>query len=300
MKVARCCLYWIALSFLITACQLQDSYSGKIILNGTQELASGSTLDGDLILLGGTFLQHPDSTIGGSVHILDGLAHIGGEVRGNTTLLGGELTVLAGSILKGDLTAPAGTLTISPAARIEGKLTGSSAVDKANTPPASLPSTAGRWFHLLLEIPLLAMVGYFTARFYPTQIHVIREALVHHPFACTAMGLLAMVAGLSLAITMAYTTLLIPVSALLLVLMLFAATFGAVPAAVGLGKWTMRHFQSSPPATTTAAILGMLLLVLIAEILRYLPWIGNLMVISLLLTAFGASLLTRFGAQRVV
>jgi len=275
MKVARCCLYWIALSFLLTACQLQDSYSGKIILNGTQELASGSTLDGDLVLLGGTFLQQPGSTIGGSVHILDGSAHISGEVRGNTTLLGGELTILAGSILRGDLTAPAGALTMSPDARIEGELTGSPAVDKANAPPASLPPTAGRWFHLLVEIPLLAMVGYFTARFYPTQIHVIREALVRHPFACTALGLLAMIAGLSLSVLLAYTILLIPVSALLLVLMLFATTFGAVPAALGLGQWALYRFQSSPPRPSTAAILGMLLLVLIAEILRYLRWIGN-------------------------
>lgn len=299
MKVPRYYLSWIALSFLLTACQLQDSYNGKIILNGPQELALGSILEGDLILLGGTFLQHPGSTIEGSVHIFGGLAHIGGEVRGNTTLLGGELTVLDGSILRGDLTAPGGALTISPAARIEGELTGGPSIEKANAPPAWLPSTAGRWFHLLLEIPLLALVGYLAARFYLPQINVIQSALVHHPLACTALGLLAMVAGLSLVITMAYTILLIPVSAMLLLLMLLAATFGAVPVAVGLGKWTMRHFQSSPTSTNTAAVLGMLLLAVIAEILRYLPWIGNLLVITLLLTAFGASLLTRFGGQAV-
>lgn len=299
MKYSRCCLYWIVLSFLLTACQVQDSYSGKIILNGTQELASGKSLDGDVFLLGGTFVQQPGSTIGGSVQIIDGQAHIGGEVRGNMTLLGGELTVLAGSVLRGDLTAPGGTLTVSPAARIEGELTSSRAADKAGVPPILLSSTAGRFIHLLLEIPLLALVGYLAARFYPPQIHVIQEALVRHPFACTALGLLAMVAGLSLAILMAYTILLLPVSALLLVLMLFATTFGAVPVAAGLGKWTMRHIQSSPTSTTTAAILGMLLLAVMAEILRYLPWIGNLLVITLLLTAFGASLLTRFGGQAV-
>lgn len=299
MKYARCCLYWIALSFLLTACQLQDSYSGKIILNGTQDLTSGRSLDGDLVLLGGTFIQHPGSTIDGSVHIINGQARIGGEVRGNTTLLGGELTVLAGSVLRGDLTAPAGALTVSPAARIKGELSGRPDAGKAGAPPVQLPSTAGRWIHLLIEIPLLALVGYLAARYYSPQIYVIQGALVRHPFACTALGLLAMVAGLSLAITMAYTILLIPVSALLLVLMLFAATFGAVPAAVGVGKWTMSHFQSSPPVTTTAAILGMLLLAMMAEILRYLPWIGDLLVIGLLLTAFGASLLTRFGAQTV-
>lgn len=299
MKVARCCLYWIALSFLLTACQLQDSYSGKIILNGTQELTSGTSLDGDLILLGGTFAQQPDSAIRGSVHILGGQAYIGGEVRGNTTLLGGELTILAGSVLRGDLTAPAGALTVSSAARVEGELTRSAAAGNSGASPVPLPSTAGRWFHLLLEIPVLALVGYLTARFYPPQIQVVQEALVRHLFACTALGLLAMVAGLSLAIMMAYTILLIPVSALLLVLMLFAATFGAVPAAVQLGQWALQRLQPSPPRTTTAAILGMLLLAVMAEILRYLPWFGNLLVIALLLTAFGASLLTRFGAQRV-
>lgn len=297
MKYARCCLSWIALSFLLTACQLQDSYSGKIILNGKQELASGSSLDGDLILLGGTFRQQPSSTIRGSVHIIGGKANIGGEVSGNTTLLGGELTVLAGAVLKGDLTAPAGALTVSPAARVEGELSHSAAADKAGAPQVPVPSTAGRWFHLLIEIPLLALVGYFATRFYPPQMHVIQEALVRHPLACTALGLLAMLAGLSLAILMAYTILLIPISALLLMFMLFASTFGAVPVAVALGKWTMGHFRSSPPATTTAVILGMLMLSVLAEILRYLPWIGNLLVIALLLTAFGASLMTRFGAQ---
>ncbi len=299
MKVVRCCLSWIALSFLLTACQLQDSYSGKIILNGTQELVSGSILDGDLILLGGTFLQHPGSTIDGSVHILGGLAQIGGKVNGNVILLGGKLTVLAGLVLSGDLIAPAGTLTVSPAARIEGKLTGGSIANKASAPVAFLPPTASKWFHLLLEIPLLAMVSYFAARFYPPQIHIIRETLVRHPFACTALGLLGMIAGLSLSILLAYTLLLIPVSAFLLLLMLLAATFGAVPAAVQLGQWALQQFRFSSPRITTAAILGMLLLVLIAEILRYIPWIGNLIVITLLLTAYGASLLTHFGAQSV-
>jgi hypothetical protein len=93
---------------------------------------------------------------------------------------------------------------------------------------------------------------------------------------------------------------LLPVSLVLLGLMLLAATFGAVPAAVLLGTRAWALLRLSPPTPPAAAVWGMLILSLLAELLHFIPLLGDLLVIALLLTALGAALLTRFGAQSYI
>lgn len=294
MKV-HCLLYALILLLLLTGCQTPEVISGKLILHGEHIQPSGSAFDGELLLLGGAFTQQTGSTIQGSIHMAGGLAHLSGTVNGSVTVLDGALTLAPEAVLLGDLNILGGSITQSTDTRIDGQVNRRS----AGTPPAeSLPVAlpGGMVARLLVEVPLLALVGALAARYYPAQMRVLKQTLATRPLVCTATGLLAAVAGLSLAIVMGYTLLLLPASFLLLAFLLFAATVGAAPVALWLGRSILHRLRPSPCPDTWSAVLGMLLLAGLAELLRFVPIIGGLLAIALLLTALGAALLTRFGA----
>ncbi|MDD5368793.1 MAG: hypothetical protein PHQ40_06905 [Anaerolineaceae bacterium] len=287
----------IFLSVLLAGCHLPDSVSGKTIFAGEHRLERGETLEGDLIVFGGNGTLEPGSVVTGSMIILGGQITSGGKVNSNVDLLIGSLKLLPSAEITGDLILAGGAVVGEEIAQIEGKVTRSPA-KKTNGRAVLIPSPiAGRLITLLLELPLLAAFAAGVEHFFPRRLKVIQETALRYFWLCAALGALGWAVGLSLVVFMAYTILLLPVCLLGLGLIFLAATLGATAYARPLGGWllAMLRWKVHPEGQI---LLGMTLLILMVELVRYIPFIGSVLIAVLLVTAFGAVLITRAGTSR--
>jgi hypothetical protein len=281
------------IGLLLSGCQLQDSYSGKVIFSGAHVLRAGETIDGELLVLGGSIQLEENSRVRGSLHLLEGSVDLAGTVEKDMNVLLGQAVLQAPAVVGGSLTISGGEVDQMQGARVEG------GVHRAASPPENGgPSgQAGRLVTFLLQAPLLAGLAFLVVRFLPGFVENIGQAGTRYFLASFSVGILGWVVGLSLLLIMAYTILLLPLTVLGFLAMLAATSYGAIPYALWIGQQLILRLGWRLPAAVCAA-LGMVILVSIVELLRFVPVIGGLLPLVMLTAAFGAALLTRFGFYR--
>jgi hypothetical protein len=181
---------------------LQDSYGGKIVLDGNQLLQAGHTLDGEWIAFGGESFLASGSLLTGSLHILGGKVTASGRIVGNVTLLAGELVLLPGTEIGGDFNVGGGKLAGLENVRIQGKTNyRPDPGNQANRP--SLSKGTGWLVTFILKILFLALFAFLVQRYFPFQISQIETAGTRYLLVSAAQGILAWVVDLSLIVLMA-------------------------------------------------------------------------------------------------
>ncbi len=282
----------VGLLVLLSGCQLQDSYSGKIILSGTHTIGANETVAGELVVLGGKVALQPGSRVSGSVHVFDGSVRIDDDVAGDVLVLAGTVELGPQAVVHGDLNPVGGTVSMQAGAKVLGRIQESAATGEEQP-----GGQAGRLLTFGLELVLLTGLAYGCARFLPGALANVGLAAIRYWLPSAALGLLAWVVGLSLIVLIAYTILLIPLAVVLFFSMLAASAYGAVPYGIWIGHWISARLGWKVSLRVEAA-LGMATLICLIEALRWLPIIGPVLPLPLLSAAFGAVWLSRFGMQR--
>jgi cytoskeletal protein CcmA (bactofilin family) len=296
MNRFRILIAFITFGLLLSGCQLQDSYSGRVIFSGTHALEAGETITGELLILGGSIRLDEDARVTGSVHLLDGSLDLAGAVDGDINVILGRAVLRPQALVDGSLNLSGGDLELAEGARIRGSV--NRAVDPA--PDRTVwGGQAGQLVTILLEFVLLSGLAFLVVRFLPGFLANVEQAATRYFLVSFSVGLLGWVVGLSLLVIMAYTILLLPLTLLGFLAMLAATSYGAVPYALWIGRWVSRRLGWHLHAPASAA-LGMVLLVLLVELLRFVPVLGGILPLTMLVTAFGAALLTRFGLYRFI
>jgi hypothetical protein len=113
------------------------------------------------------------------------------------------------------------------------------------------------------------------------------------------MGLLTGVVGLSLLVLMAFTIVLIPVSLLGLFALGLMVAFGWAAMGAGAGAWLAAKlgFKFSASASAFA---GAFLLMLVLDLLNWIPLVGAPLAILISVNGLGAVLLTRLGMVKFI
>ncbi len=297
MKRLAIVIFVLMTAFVLSACELQDAYSGKIVLSGEHVLKAGEALDGELLVTGGQVDLQPGSQLNGSLYILGGNVKAGGEISGDVTILLGELSLTPQALVKGSLNVGGGVLERAPQARILGGTISSSAGQIPDPQRQSTRSLVNRLVSILIESPILAALAYLAVHRFPRQITNIEHAVSKYFLLSGSLGLLTWFVSISLLVLMAFTILLIPVTLIGIGMLLLATAYGAIPFALILGRWTAQRLKWNLPRAGKAAI-GMVLLVCIFELSQLIPWVGALPALILMVVGFGAVLLTRFGLRR--
>ena len=297
MKKRVAMLLIIVAAFFLSACELKDAYSGRIILNGEHVLKPGESLDGELLVTGGQVDLQPGSHLNGSLYVLGGEVKAAGEISGDVTILLGELSLTPEALVRGSLSVGGGMLQRAPQAQILGGTITSSAGQIPEPQHQSRRSLANRLVSILIEGPILAILAYLAVHRFPKQISYIEKAASNYTLLSGSVGLLTWFVGVSLLVLMAFTILLIPATLIGIGVLLLATAYGAIPFALILGRWTAQQLKWKLTRAGKAA-LGMLLLVCIFELSQLIPWVGSLAVLALMMVGFGAVLLTRFGLRR--
>lgn len=285
------------LAFLLSACGTNGCYTLTLITNGEHQLAQD--IQGDLIILGGEASLIEGVTLSGNAHLLLGKLTIDGKVSGDVNFLNGDLTLGKAAVIRGDLNMGGGSYHSSQSSMIEGKVNTGAGIPLPDMPVRKRSMGISFWVRALAYGFISGLAAAGLVRYFQGGIGHIREAITHHSLACTAIGILTGIVGISLLVTMAYTILLIPISLLGIVVLGVGVFLGWVGLGSELGRFLFR-FSKRPFKPSQAAFIGMLIFTLGTELLASLPAIGSLLSLTMVFIGLGAVMLTRFGLRRFV
>lgn len=285
---------------LTTGCGQKGRYGATLIAEGTHEVASGESLKGELIVMGGEARLAENSRIEGSVYVLGGNLDVAGEIDGNVAALGGSVVLHPGSRVHGDLRVGGADVTIPEGPVVDG--------DVISGMDVAMPLSPGWWSDrslgaqvawLLARTVVVAALAFLAVRLIPRPVSRVANALTGQPVVSGAVGLLAAVVAPSLLVAMAFTVILAPVAVVGFVLLGATIAYGWI--AIGLvagqrlGRW--RGWKASPAVLASAGTLVFtLVLTGIAE-LPFVGIIGDVFTLVSVAVGFGAVLLTRFGLR---
>ena len=274
---------------------------GKVIFGSNFTLESGDTFTGDLVVFGGNVTVEKDADLNGNLVVFGGRVGSDGSVAGDVVIIGGQVNLDEHAKVTGDVVTIGGQLEKSEGAVIEGDVLNNVQPD-ITFPSGKLPSNGPTppalnfdfGFNLIAQIFkvfFLAVVAagfaMLLSLFWQPQMERAGDAVVSQPLMAGAIGLLAVLIGLLLVLTI------IPP-----IVVGFAWLFGMMALGLEVGqRFTTAINQSWSPVLTVG--LGTFLLVLVGGAFGFVPCLGGLAQFMLALLAIGSVVMTRFGTRAV-
>jgi hypothetical protein len=235
--------------------------------------------------------------VDGTVHLLMGRLALNGTITGDVSFMNGELSLGPSARIEGDLNLGGGSFHRSPGSVIEGTINTGAGVSLPAIPERETPLDWSFWLRAMVSGMLSGLIAAGLARYFPSVTGRIAEVITAHSLACGAMGILVGIVGISLAVTMAYTILLIPVSILLLFLLAAAVFLGWIGLGSELGRFLVR-VSKRPIRPSMAAFIGTFAFMPAFQLLTSIPLFGGLLGIAMAAVGLGSVSLTRFGLRR--
>ncbi len=306
---------------------------GKILFGGAYTLASGETLDGDLLVFGGVVTIQRDAEVDGDVAVIGGTAVIDGRVDGDIVALGGTISLGPSAEIDGDATAIGGVIDRDPAALVHGNIVETNpkeemgGADRLNpddsqiAPPApdqwedafdALPERPGHGgpFGWLLRMfldgmsavawtAILAALGVFMVLLAPRPTERVANAMRHNIILAFGVGLIASLLSIPVMLLLAITICLIPIAIAIPFILLIAWLFGWLSLGWLFGKEILKSARSTNATPVWEVIIGVAILTLLWRLPAIMPCVGGLASFLVLFVAgniaIGGVLLTRFG-----
>ena len=280
-------------------------FEDKIVFGGSYTLASGETLDGNLVVLGGNALLEQGSTVNGDVILMGGNLEANGSIEGNVVGLGGLVSLGGISFVKGDVTMIGAQLDKADGARVEGRVITSVRAPLTFTFPGGVQvprfgvnvSPELSFIGFFLKVLVWAALAVLVVLFLPEHTRRVGQTTVSQPLISGGLGLLTVVVLPVLMLALIVTILLIPVSLLVAALAVLAWMFGLIALGLEVGKRLAELFKREwAPAAAAGAGTFVLILVLngIREVVPCVGWVAPALAG---MVGLGAVLLTRFGMQ---
>jgi hypothetical protein len=288
---------------------------GRVILGGDFTLASGETLDGDLVVLGGNARTEQGSVITGAVFIAGGNLQLDGTVNGDISVLGGNVDLMSNAIVKGNVSSIGGNVNRAEGAQVLGQVVTGDGFDVPfriqpvpNVPGGvEVPFAGGRiWADTfrplaglgwsIFQSLMLAALAVLVVMFAPVATGRVSNAILDQPIIAGGLGILTGIVFPALLVLLALTICLIPFSLLGLIVLIVAGVFGWIAVGLEVGKriGTMFSWQLHPAG---AAGLGTLIVGLLADGIGFIPCVGWLAPALVSAIGLGGVVLTRFGTR---
>lgn len=266
--------------FLLLAANGVEPAAVEMHFDGERTLEE---VDSVLIVAGGDVSVPEETTVAGRVYVIDGRFEVAGTVDGHVTQLAGRVSVPETGAIAGEFRTLAGESSVAEGAQI-----GTRSVLEVEETRSE--GGAGGLF-VLLHVLGLAAIGFLVARWRPELVENVAEAVVGHPGVSTVTGGFVGAVALVLLVFMAFTILLLPVSALGL---------GALGLAVAFGQVAIGYAMAGPlPVERPGrrAGVGAVLVVVFFQVVELVPLVGSVLVGVISIAGFGAALITYFGLR---
>lgn len=275
-----------------------------VVLGNSYTLQSGQTLNDNLFIFGGNVSLMSGSTINGNVLVLGGTAQAAGTINGNVTVVGGTLNLAATSILNGNLTTSGTALNRDPGARITGQVNINSTGTKIIVPgQVQIPNVnintnpVLRVIGFFLRLFLWVLVAMILAMFIPNHLARTSQTALSQPLISGGLGLVTVIIVPILAVLLAITICLIPVSLVGILLLIIAWFFGLISLGYEVGKRISSTSKVAWHPALSAGLGTLLLMAVLNGVEALIPCVGWIPKILVGLFGLGAVLLTQFGMK---
>ncbi|MBN1579161.1 MAG: polymer-forming cytoskeletal protein [Anaerolineae bacterium] len=297
---------------------LADGPEGDVVIWGDNyTLGKDQKIDGELLVYGGNVKLEEDSEVDGNVSVFGGNLDIYGEVDGDVTVWGGNVRIHDGATVRGGVMAVGGNLTRDPDADIRGSEVEGFPFEMPRVPEApalpemprvpSVPdirvrhsrpwegfvSNVGNLFRSIFGLVVLVVLGILVVVFIPQHTDTVAETMVKAPFHSMISGGVALIAVPVVAVVLAITVCLIPVSALLALVLGIGLLFGWIAAGLLFGTRILRALNKKEPNRVTAVAVGLPIL----SVLSLVPCIGWAISLVLWTWGLGAVAYSFFGTR---
>lgn len=292
----------------------------------TTTVASGETVNNDVVLFDDDLEVEEGGAIDGNVTLFQGNATIAGTINGDLVLFNGDLAARETAVINGDCVLLNGTLRDETDGRVGCTRVGSlpnfipalgnlpgmrDAVEPAAEPASDARlflSFLANSFGALLSGLLMGGLAFVTASLLPNHLGQVQATLRAKPVASGGVGLLTTVAVPSLIVLLSLISAILlivcigilgfgMVLALILVLVA-AALFGWIAVGTLVGRWLAYRLNRQWRLPVTAA-LGTLLMTFTLNFLGGIPFVWGEGLLSMLILSMGlgAVALTQFGMR---
>ncbi len=220
----------------------------------------------------------------GPIYVIGGELAVSGAVMGDVIQLAGTVTVESGARIGEELRHIAGTLVVSDGADIGRRTSLELSGTGGSTPARYLPG-------VMLAL-ILGWVGYLLTRERRTALDNVAAAVSGHPVATFTVGLLLTLTLISVFVFMAMTLVLLPVAIVGLLAGLVTLGYGVIGWGHLIGnRLPIRHERLSTVAGVVLVVIGM-------QLAGSIPFVGDLIVVAVLLLGLGSVVVTYFGVSR--
>jgi hypothetical protein len=294
--------------FSVSASPVEDD---RTIFGESYTLESGNILDGNLVVIGGVVDIEEGATVDGNVIAIGSVVTIDGTVKYNLTAVGGTVSLLENAVIEGDIISPVSVVSRAEGAILQGDYQQAWSIPWTNL---NLPNvTPSRSVHrpMVNVIPVftslariagmtLVMValGALLLLVMPKATEVMTGALIAKPWHILGYGALTALVMLVGGFLLVITICLIPVAVLAGLAFGLAVLAGWLALGYELGKRMAASIFKTTWHPVLAAVLGNLVLYLLAKGLDMIPCLGGFLVFIAALFGLGMAVVTLFGTNR--
>jgi cytoskeletal protein CcmA (bactofilin family) len=270
-----------------------------VMLGGTATLERGATINGDLAVIGGETTIEQDATVHGNVGLMGGTLRMNGTIEGDIAGAGGQLFLGPEALVTGDI-GTMGAVERDPRARVRGEANelGGNRPRISRESPGGLVANTIFWLvGLMMKTVLMSGLALAVGIYLPRNLRTTANTISKAPSTSVGVGCLSFLALGAAMIVCAITIiglLLVPVLGLAAGIVVL---FGWIALGTVVGNRLLRAADVRNPRPAAAAAIGTGALTLATGLLGVLPCVGA--IISGVLTglAAGAVVLSRFGTQ---
>ncbi len=303
MKIFASILLTILLLSGFTASALAAP-SDAVVVGNSYTLQSGQVLNDDLFVLGGNVSLMSGSTVNGNVVLIGGSAQAAGTIHGSMTVFGGTLNLAGTFVLDGNLTTAGTAVNRAAGAQINGTINtnGSSPtiVIPGQVQIPNLNTTANPFFKVFsffLRLFLWTLAAMVLAMFVPNHLERTADTAITQPLISGGLGLLTAIVVPVLAVLLAITICLIPVSLVAILLLVVAWFFGLISLGYEVGKRISSMSKEKWHPALSAGLGTLLLIAVLNGVDAIVPCVGWIPKFLVGLVGLGAVLLTQFGTK---
>lgn len=270
---------------------IAESVSGDVVVfGGSVSILPGATVGGDVLAVGGAVLI--DGTVNGDVRVVGGEIALNGFVAGSVDLWGGEKITLGEKlVIGGDFAYRAQKeLEIPETASIGGSVTFK---ERAHNEVNDAFSGIGLGFVLaqFLIFAVTTLVVFFAL---PRFSRRVAEKATLHPWKSLGLGFIALFMVPIFAIILLVSVLGIFLGIIALVEFVLALLFTEAMLGIVLGAFIVRAVKKEVVLSWKWVLLG----VVLAEILAFIPVVGWIAVFAFFLVTLGAIMLSLYSSLR--
>lgn len=296
-----------ALPYPVSAAPLKDD---RVIFGETYTLESGRILDGNLILIGGVVDIQTDAVVSGDMFALGSAGTIDGTIEGDLITVGGTIKLDEHAIILGDMISPTSLITQEEGAVIAGEqhegwdfslpeINISSGIlpditDSSGTHVLSIFNTVAKETAVMLALLALAALLLLII---PKPVEVMTDALSAEPWHILGYGALTALVMLVGGIVLTITICMIPVVILAGLSFGLAVLTGWLALGYELGKRIASTIFKTTWHPVLSAVIGNLVIYLVAKGLDFIPCIGGFLVFIVALFGLGMTVVTLFGTN---